>query len=299
MIYYTADLHFGHKNVLKMDGRPFQSIEEHDEYLIRSWNARVRPQDEVYILGDFCLYSKKSPLDYLTRLSGKKHLIVGNHDYPLIKNPEAMEQFETVEKIECIQDGDRRVVLCHYPLAEWNQYYRGSWHIYGHIHKSRKRAFEYLCQEERALNAGVMINQYQPVTLQELIANNRVFQNSDEEYRRIYGDSAIPVELEDGRWICREPGRDEIEDGNINYIFSEYVWKSLIYHYCLGGVRTHSHSFDAVLWDAFYDADSFEVPEGDREEYSRQQLEWLDVLVKKLRENSTDADRKKRLECLR
>lgn len=179
MIYYTADLHFGHKKILKMDERPFQTIEEHDEYLVKSWNDRVRPEDDVYILGDFCVYSQKSPLDYLKRLSGRKRLIAGNHDDLLIRNPEAMEQFETVEKIQYIQDGKKRVVLCHFPLAEWHQYYRGSWHIYGHIHKSRNRAFEYLSREERALNAGVMINQYQPVTLPELIDNNRAFQNSD------------------------------------------------------------------------------------------------------------------------
>lgn len=292
MIYYTADLHFGHKKVLKMDGRPFDTIEEHDEYLINSWNARVRPEDEVYILGDFCLYAKKSPADYLKRLSGKKHLIVGNHDHLLLKDPEAMAQFETVEHLCCIQDGDKRVVLCHYPLAEWHQYYRGSWHIYGHIHNNRKRAFDFLSREERALNAGVMINQYQPVTLPELIANKRSFQDNDEEYRSVFGDRKIPMELENELWICEDPLSGKLETGGIDYILSEYASKGLIYHYCINGERTHEHSFDAVLRDAFYNADSFEIPEEDRAEYSAQQLEWLEVLVAKLRQDSTDEDRK-------
>ena len=53
MIYYISDLHFGHRNVIGMDGRPFETIEEMDATLIRLWNERVTEGDDVYIVGDF------------------------------------------------------------------------------------------------------------------------------------------------------------------------------------------------------------------------------------------------------
>ena len=51
-IFFTSDLHFGHENVLRFDNRPFQTIEEMDEELIRRWNAKVGKGDLVYVLGD-------------------------------------------------------------------------------------------------------------------------------------------------------------------------------------------------------------------------------------------------------
>ena len=45
MIYYIADMHFGHKNVLRFDNRPFADTELMDEVLIHNWNERVTDED--------------------------------------------------------------------------------------------------------------------------------------------------------------------------------------------------------------------------------------------------------------
>ena len=55
MIYYIADMHFGHKNVLRFDNRPFADTDLMDEVLIHNWNERVTGEDIVYVLGDICL----------------------------------------------------------------------------------------------------------------------------------------------------------------------------------------------------------------------------------------------------
>lgn len=133
--YYIADIHFGHENVLKFDNRPFSSV---DEILITQWNAVVKDTDDVYIIGDFIYRSKKPAVWYLKQLKGRKHLIQGNHDHQLLKDEKVVNEFISVDKMTYVKDGNHMIVLCHFPIAEWNKYWRGSWHIYGHIHNQKK-----------------------------------------------------------------------------------------------------------------------------------------------------------------
>lgn len=70
MNLYTSDLHFGHKNVMQFDHRPFADVEEMDAFIMQCWNSRVQSDDTVYILGDFCHRSEKGPDWYLKRLRG-------------------------------------------------------------------------------------------------------------------------------------------------------------------------------------------------------------------------------------
>ena len=51
-VFFTADTHFGHANVIRFDDRPFGSVDEMDEELIRRWNSKVGTEDFVYVLGD-------------------------------------------------------------------------------------------------------------------------------------------------------------------------------------------------------------------------------------------------------
>ncbi len=175
MNYYIADTHFGHTNCLKFDNRPFETIEEMDRVMIDAWNRTVGQEDEVYILGDFCFKSSNSSKKYLSSLTGKKHLITGNHDGVTLKNEEARSCFESISQIKVIYDEGEKIILCHYPIAEWESMKSGSWHIYGHIHGNTDETFHFMKTRERALNAGCMINNYCPVTFRQLIRNNKDF----------------------------------------------------------------------------------------------------------------------------
>ena len=169
MIYYTADLHFGHENVIRFDNRPFSSVEEMDEELIKRWNDKVKWSDTVYILGDVCMKTKNNAIHYISRLAGKKHLIIGNHDGVILKNKDARNMFESISHMDYFRDGDKYVCLCHYPIVEWRGYHHGGWHLYGHIHNNRQEAYEIMKHKERARNAGCMLTDYTPVTLDELM----------------------------------------------------------------------------------------------------------------------------------
>jgi len=109
MNLYISDLHFGHKNVIGFDHRPFQSVDEMDHFLIEMWNSRVSPDDDVWVIGDFCFRSSKSPVNYLRQLRGRKHLVIGNHDGAILKDERARSHFETIDKIVQIEDSGERL----------------------------------------------------------------------------------------------------------------------------------------------------------------------------------------------
>ena len=121
MQFYISDTHFGDRESIGFDHRPFKDCGEMEQVLIYLWNDRVERDDNVWILGDFCRYSDVDPVHYLRKLKGKKNLIIGNHDRELLKNERAMSYFETVQNMHYIQDAYKRetidILLCHYPIA--------------------------------------------------------------------------------------------------------------------------------------------------------------------------------------
>ena len=79
-VFFTSDLHFGHKNIIRFDNRPFFSVEEMDKTLIENWNRKVSEDDTVYILGDISWYNDEKTTEIFAGLNGHKILIKGNHD---------------------------------------------------------------------------------------------------------------------------------------------------------------------------------------------------------------------------
>ena len=118
MIYFTADTHFGHYNVIRFCDRPFASAEEMDKAMIQNWNDRVTGNDTVYILGDMFFRSTNAE-GILKRLKGKKRLIVGNHDGSWMTKFDYARYFASVDKFLETSDGKRSLTLCHYPMLSW------------------------------------------------------------------------------------------------------------------------------------------------------------------------------------
>ena len=145
MRYYIADLHFCHSRLNDiMDCRGFESEEAMNEYMIKQWNSRVRPGDEVVILGDFCLSKDMEVVNNLIeRLRGKKYLVVGNHDSFLENKDFNHNSFEWIENYKELKDNKRKVILSHYPIMCYNGQYRRSedgeskvYMLYGHVHNT-------------------------------------------------------------------------------------------------------------------------------------------------------------------
>ncbi len=176
MVYYTADLHIGHANIIKMCRRPFSDVNDMNEKFIYNWNDRVTNADTVYIVGDPFFRNAVSAGKYLDRLKGKKHLIIGNHDKTWMQNTDVGRYFKSVSHMEVINAGKRKITLCHYPLMAWDAMSRMGCMIHGHIHNNRNSDYWPLLQKrENALNASVDVNGFQPVTFDELAENNISF----------------------------------------------------------------------------------------------------------------------------
>lgn len=175
MNYYIADPHFGHENIIRMCNRPFANADEMDDYMMTHWNETVSNADTVYIVGDLTFKSKHDPEWYLSRLKGKKILIIGNHDRNWCTGDVARQYLKEIHNLHYIHDGREQVVLCHYPMMSWPHVTR-TYMVFGHIHNNTDADYWNLILYNRLmLNAGVEINQYMPVTLNELIRNNSYF----------------------------------------------------------------------------------------------------------------------------
>lgn len=156
-VLFVSDTHFLHQGIIRAMRRPFASIEEHDEALIFAWNAVVRPRDTVYHLGDFALGPAEEAAKIFGRLAGRKCLIAGNHDTKSRRLPWA-EQHDGIREISV---DHTHIILCHYPMRSWARAFRGSLHLYGHVHAR-------LPGTTQSQDVGVDAWAYRPVTLAEI-----------------------------------------------------------------------------------------------------------------------------------
>ncbi len=174
MKYYIADTHFGDTRIINLCGRPYKDLEEMTLSIIMNWNSTVDPKDEVYMLGDVAYRYKGNLRLLLDSLNGKKHLLIGNHDSGWMKNPANRRAFRSIDIMSKIQDGGRRVVLCHYPLMAFDGSTNGGYHVFGHIHNNTNEPlYNAINSMKNAFNAGVDVNGFAPVTLDQLIESKQ------------------------------------------------------------------------------------------------------------------------------
>lgn len=133
-VFLVSDTHFGHAGVcrfLREDGtklRPWDNPEDMDEFMVKAWNERVRPNDKVYHLGDVVI--NRRSLKTLARLNGDKVLIRGNHD--IFRDTDYREYFRELRAYH-VMNG---CILSHIPVHEASLGRFGV-NIHGHLHANR------------------------------------------------------------------------------------------------------------------------------------------------------------------
>ena len=156
-LFFTSDFHFNHYDIINFAGRPFRTNEEMNEELIRRFNSKV-PKDGIsYILGDLYISSQNPEIlsSWIWRLNGKKHLILGNHDYFEKDFYLNCCGFESVSQYCEISVGKQIIVMSHYPMMSWNHVHRGAWMLYGHVHGTFRRVEELIRSKIYPLNKWV------------------------------------------------------------------------------------------------------------------------------------------------
>ena len=175
MMYFTADLHLGHSNIIGACERPFDTVERMNAALIANINERVGARDSLYVLGDF---SYRTTVEEASRLRRRircenVHLVRGNHDKHWADTPHA-DAFASEQDYLEIKAGyaqGHKLVMSHYPMLSWNGRWRASIMLHGHIH-SRGAAYN---ERNRAAgilryDVGVDANGYRPVSRDEILS---------------------------------------------------------------------------------------------------------------------------------
>lgn len=164
--WIVADLHFNHKNILAYENRPFASVEEMNEQIIRRWNNKVSKEDTVYILGDFTLSRRMDVIEQFCRaLNGNKVLVMGNHDTRKPQDYIAAGFIQATRKPIMVEDG---VVLMHEPFADIRFIAPNYLYFFGHVHGK-------LCSMDAFPNCKCVsierLENYEPANFDILLSN--------------------------------------------------------------------------------------------------------------------------------
>lgn len=161
--YIISDTHWGHKNIVKYCHRP----KYHEELLIANWRKKVGKRDRILHLGDLMMggreYYEFFKENIAPKLTGKKYLILGNHDRRQY-DYEAIG-FQVIKPFS-IQYRGYEVSFDHYPKPFDTDLDR-ELHVHGHIHNhTYSRGEEY---RRGNINVSVEVMNYEPRNIKRIL----------------------------------------------------------------------------------------------------------------------------------
>jgi calcineurin-like phosphoesterase family protein len=156
-VFMISDHHFGHKNIIDFESRPFSSADDMTEQMIIKWNSEVEKVDKVFHLGDFSFLNMEKTAQVLSRLNGYKVLIMGNHDRGRGRQWWLDAGFQEVYEYGIIYGGF--FFLTHEPMYMNKQ--MPYVNIHGHIHGQKYEGKQYI-------NVSVEHWEYVPVSFEKI-----------------------------------------------------------------------------------------------------------------------------------
>ena len=180
-VFFTSDTHFNHHNIIRFAHRPFADVNQMNDTIIKNWNMKVPEDATVFHLGDFAFTTPYYVRQLLTKLHGTIHLIIGNHDWKMIRD-NLVNDFASVSQQVSIIVCGQRILLNHYPMLCYAGAYHtpAQWQLFGHVH-SRPEYYKDLEHNTDGLDiprltmlmptqydVGVDNNGYAPISFPEL-----------------------------------------------------------------------------------------------------------------------------------
>jgi len=159
--FFTSDEHFGHKKILEYCNRPFDNVDEMDNFIINNFNSKVTKNDVTIHAGDFTLWKNMRGIykKYINRLNGKHFFLKGSHDYWL----NGLNQINQIwEKNITFNKKKYYIVVCHYAMRVWARSHYNSFQLYGHSHGNLEPI-------GKQWDIGVDNNNFFPLSLEEII----------------------------------------------------------------------------------------------------------------------------------
>lgn len=176
-IFFSSDFHFFHKNIIKYENRPFKTVEEMNETIIKRHNERVKKDDLVYFLGDFSFYASKSRAfrgegmperaeEIIKKLNGHYIFVRGNHD-------KSTNKINVPNHRIILNKGGIYINLVHRPkdtvITDEQYYYPLT--IAGHVHsKYATKEISHNNKVALIINVSVETNNYYPYSFNEIMA---------------------------------------------------------------------------------------------------------------------------------
>lgn len=160
-IWFSADLHLGHENIIKYCNRPFKNSKEMDRNLINNFQEKLKPKDVLYFLGDLSFKSELAEIFFENLNDIEIHFIIGNHDSKEVVNI-AKKYCKSIDHLNDIVIDGQAMTLCHYAMRVWNKSHYNAWQLYGHSHGR-------LSPIGKQFDVGIDNNKYSPIPYNELI----------------------------------------------------------------------------------------------------------------------------------
>ncbi len=152
--FFIADMHFDDDNIRRYENRPFETVQEMNDAIVKNWNDVVEEGDEVYIIGDI------GNEEYIKKLNGKKYLVKGNHDKLTNEEYRKIGFEEVYDKPVIYEDF---WILSHEPVyVNTNMPYAN---IFGHIHNNPM----YKTVSARSYCVSVERINYTPISFEDII----------------------------------------------------------------------------------------------------------------------------------
>ena len=164
MIYFTSDLHFCHNKEFIWKERGFNSVEEMNEFIVEQFNQIIKPDDDLYLLGDCCMGQNEDSIPLLAKINGMKHLAIGNHDTDArLVEYRIRNLFGSIEYGGRLKYHNTLFLLSHYPMQVGNSTKEKVWNLHGHTHQRFP-----LSALPQCYNVGVDAHDCMPVSIEEI-----------------------------------------------------------------------------------------------------------------------------------